>query len=181
MRTYIFYWPGASLEFINMFVWMDTSANVKRKKKVVSKGRGAKDWGGKQSPWKRLENKWITTPADHKGMKPVHVTTDMSREHSGFMFSCWNTFYKLLSNGMCVVSHGATCLKNWFRSRRFPQLVVGSSKSNSLSLLRAFVCKTFYDESRILLAGRLRFWIHFPGNGHVQMLSAWCNRPCSVE
>lgn len=155
MRTYIFYWSGASLEFINMFVWMDTSANVKKEEESCFPGRGARDWGEKQSPLKLLESKWITTPADHKGMKLVHVTTDLSSEHSGFMFSCWNTFYKLLSNGMCVVSHGATCLKNWFRSRRFPQLVVGSCKSNSLSILRAFVCETFYDESRILLAFRL--------------------------
>lgn len=104
-----------------------------------------KRWRRKTKP---LENKLIIIPDNHEGIRPLYITVDMSTEHSGFVFSYWSTFYKLRSYGICVISHEATSMKNWFRSRRFPQLVVQSSKSNSKSVIRAFVCKMFSEGSR---------------------------------
>lgn len=86
-------------------------------------------------------------------MKGLHVVSEEPGEDKGFMWDGCSTSCKRLQIGMRVASRGNACVQNWFGSKRFPQVVVGSSKSNSLLINRAFVCQTFYEESKTLLAG----------------------------
>lgn len=86
-------------------------------------------------------------------MKGLHVVAEVPSKDTSFMWDGCSTSCKWLQMGMRVASLGNACVQNWFRSKRFPQVVVGSSKSNSLSINMAFVCQTFYGESKNLLAG----------------------------
>lgn len=86
-------------------------------------------------------------------MKGLHVVSEVPGEDKGFMWDGCSTSCKWLQMGMRVASHGNASVQNWFGSKRFPQVVVGSSKSNSLSINRAFVCQIFYGEPKTLLAG----------------------------